>query len=408
MSVEAVKWAFYESPMLLTEKGNPDTTARQVLSVLAEHANEYGTNSHPSPPRIRFATGLDERTIQRALGRLEAAGLIAKDGVVYTGTIRWKLDMSKVRPESEWAVMAAEAEEKKRTEAARVKAFRDRQSSVHREDGTDSASVRTDSLTVRTDAESVCTDAAPPEPPEPPKNHQGTIPGGTLPPDPLRTATPTGPRAEQTNSLPAVQDQPLDAVSNYRPHTREIDQSDVDDASREVRSTPEALFLAPQQTPTPLPTTVASPAGLCPHGQDLTRRTPDGQPRCKPCRQTPPVDPGTPPAPTPGPCGTPGCVAGTVIVGTLIQPCTGSHPAPVPAPEAPTTRGPAPDHRVWMTTPRRGLEAHRPEPTADTPFGSTGCGRSMRTGIQITARAAAARHEASWCDTCWPDTTEPS
>src|SRR5258708_5384665 len=118
MSYQAMHWALYDAPMLTTTTGNPDSTARQVLGVLAEHADEYGTNAYPSPLRIRFATGLDERTIQRALIRLEQGELIVRDGVSQFGTTRWKLAMSQCRPESEWAALQAEADEVRRLESA--------------------------------------------------------------------------------------------------------------------------------------------------------------------------------------------------------------------------------------------------------------------------------------------------
>src|SRR3954462_4995464 len=109
MSYQAVEWALYRAPMLLTDKGKPDTTARQVLAVLAEHANEAGRNAHPSGLRIRFATGLDDRTIERALLRLQASALIAMSGRARTGTRKWNLDLAAVRAEDEWDQMVAAA-----------------------------------------------------------------------------------------------------------------------------------------------------------------------------------------------------------------------------------------------------------------------------------------------------------
>lgn len=116
MSHEAVAWALHDAPMPLTEKGKPDTTARYVLVDLAEHASAGGLNSYPSLLHIQYATGLDERTVRRALRRLEAGGLIHRDGVARNGNTRWKLALAVTRPETDWAFLEAEKEEQKRRE----------------------------------------------------------------------------------------------------------------------------------------------------------------------------------------------------------------------------------------------------------------------------------------------------
>ncbi|MBB5118708.1 helix-turn-helix domain-containing protein [Streptomyces eurocidicus] len=97
MSNEAVKWAMDDAPMLRTDKGKPDTTARHVLQALAEHAHKDGSNAHPSLLRIQYRTGYDRRTVQRAQRRLEDAGLISANGAV-RGCTRWKLHLEKRRP----------------------------------------------------------------------------------------------------------------------------------------------------------------------------------------------------------------------------------------------------------------------------------------------------------------------
>ncbi|MEU1309454.1 helix-turn-helix domain-containing protein [Streptomyces cinnamoneus] len=119
MSTEAVKWAMDDAPMLRTEKGKPDTTARHVLQALAEHAHKDGSNAHPSLLRIQYRTGYDRRTVQRAERRLEDAGLISADGSV-RGCTRWRLHLEKRRPASDWAALEAE-EEAERTAAAERK-----------------------------------------------------------------------------------------------------------------------------------------------------------------------------------------------------------------------------------------------------------------------------------------------
>ncbi|MFD5266720.1 helix-turn-helix domain-containing protein [Streptomyces sp. NPDC058335] len=123
MSTEAVTWAMDDAPMLRTDKGRPDSTARHVLQVLAEHARPDGSNSHPSVLRIQYRTGYDERTVQRALRRLEAGGLIRKQGTV-NGRTKWKLQMQLKRPEFDWAELEAEAEDAKRQAAERQRRAR--------------------------------------------------------------------------------------------------------------------------------------------------------------------------------------------------------------------------------------------------------------------------------------------
>lgn len=301
MSVEAVKWAMYDAPHLATGKGKPDASARQVLSVLAEHADKYGTDSYPTPPRIRYATGLALRTIDDALKRLERAGLIVRDGVVYTGAIRWKLNMSMVRPEAEWHLLLAQIEEEKRGEADRVRAFRDRQASLHREERTETDDVRTQSDSVRTQFDSVGTSSVAPEPPEPPVNHPQNHPGGTLPPNPLRTAAPPAPRNDEPDTLTADQHPPLDQQGDHRPRTR-------------------------AENPAQLPAPAASSApNLCPHGQDPRRRTATGKPRCKPCRALLPTGPDTTSPPMPSTCTDPRCTGGILFDGDAPPqycPCT--------------------------------------------------------------------------------------
>lgn len=123
MSTEAVTWAMDDAPMLRTDKGRPDSTARHVLQVLAEHARSDGSNSHPSVLRIQYRTGYDERTVQRALRRLEAGGLIKQQGSVQ-GRKKWRLQMHLVRPEFDWAELEAEAEEGRKQAAERQRRAR--------------------------------------------------------------------------------------------------------------------------------------------------------------------------------------------------------------------------------------------------------------------------------------------
>lgn len=127
MSVEAVKWAMDDAPMLRTPAGKPDSTARHVLQAMAEHASPKGLNCHPSVARIRYRTGYDRRTVQRALRRLEEAKLIIPDGVVQDRN-RYRLAMHLVRGESDWIDLErdeqdsreAAAERKRKSRARRV------------------------------------------------------------------------------------------------------------------------------------------------------------------------------------------------------------------------------------------------------------------------------------------------
>ncbi|SFO60394.1 Helix-turn-helix domain-containing protein [Amycolatopsis rubida] len=138
VSHEAVSWALHDAPMPMTEKGKTDSTARLVLVELAEHAAVDGRNSFPSVLHIRYATGLDERTIQRALRRLEEGGLIQRDGVARNGCTRWKLHMSVTRPDTDWVFLEGEAEEAKRRQTA-ARAVRRSRSAVAAVSGTQSA-----------------------------------------------------------------------------------------------------------------------------------------------------------------------------------------------------------------------------------------------------------------------------
>lgn len=134
VSHEAVTWAMDEAPMLLTEKGKPDTTARHVLAVLAERADAKGSGAYPSVLDIQFRTGYDERTIRRVLRRLEAGGLITADGTKF-GCTNWKLALDKKRPATDRTDLEAERDLARDRDAKRKKASR-------RPDPADSSGVR--------------------------------------------------------------------------------------------------------------------------------------------------------------------------------------------------------------------------------------------------------------------------
>lgn len=123
MSVEAVKWAMNDAPMLRTDKGKPDTTSRHVLAALAEHAHSNGRNAYPAVPLLQWKTGYSRRTVQEALGRLEAAGLIEDSGTRNGATV-WALAMHLQRPASDKAEINAETEQRRAATAARVRRHR--------------------------------------------------------------------------------------------------------------------------------------------------------------------------------------------------------------------------------------------------------------------------------------------
>lgn len=216
MSYQAVQWALDEAPMLRTEKGKPDTTARAVLVARAERADEHGRNSHAGIVDIIWRTGYDERTIQRAEDRLEQAGLLVRRGTTRFGTTRWDLDMTKRRDPAERDEIEAAIEQRRSGNAARERARRERQRAAlatAEEPRVDSPSTRVDSPSThvdlgdtRVDSASARVDAVPPEPPS---NRPGTPrepseeppTGGAPPPDPRRPGAPTGHRIESESSI---------------------------------------------------------------------------------------------------------------------------------------------------------------------------------------------------------------
>lgn len=226
MSVEAVKWALYEAPMLLTPAGKPDTTARFVLVVFAEHADKDGRNAYPGPARVKFVTGLDVRTVERAVRRLEDGKLLERDGFTAAGSVKWKLRVDLLRPASDWEEIEALQQAEREAVAARVRKHRSARTSEA--PVTDAESVTgalvTDSASVRNGFEvRYVTDATPGEPPlEPP----GTTTGGMRPPpDPLRTDSP---------QAACRIDQPTAPDRSKTPRTEVEQESPVPRATRKV------------------------------------------------------------------------------------------------------------------------------------------------------------------------------
>lgn len=133
MSHEAVSWAMDEAPMLRTPAGKPDATARWVLTAVAERADKYGRNAHPSIADIRFRTGWDRSTVLRALKRLEDAKLIVRTGVTKEGCARWNCSMDMRRPETDREEV--EREEDAFRSAAAVRKRRSREKAVTHSEG---------------------------------------------------------------------------------------------------------------------------------------------------------------------------------------------------------------------------------------------------------------------------------
>jgi hypothetical protein len=118
-------WAMYNAPRLMTKAGQPDSTARTVLFVMAENANPDGTESFPGPDLIDDVTGYDESTIRRAQRRLEAAGLIVRDGKRPSGAIVWRLAMELQREVSHKETVAEKRRSRRTAGAERMRRHRE-------------------------------------------------------------------------------------------------------------------------------------------------------------------------------------------------------------------------------------------------------------------------------------------
>lgn len=124
LSYEVVNWAMYKAPSVRTAAGKRDSTARQVLVVLAEKAHDDGTESYPSVETIALATDLEVRTVQRALRRLEEAKLIERTTKRWSGTQTWRLNLSLTRPPSDEDELRAKVETRRAASTERVRKHR--------------------------------------------------------------------------------------------------------------------------------------------------------------------------------------------------------------------------------------------------------------------------------------------
>lgn len=111
--------------MLRTKAGNKDSTARFTLVAIAEHADKSSPpRSHPSLALLRFETGLDMKTLQRAQKRLADAGLIKQVGVRGNGVVEWELSTDLMRPESDREEIDAEVQEHRERDRRRKQSAR--------------------------------------------------------------------------------------------------------------------------------------------------------------------------------------------------------------------------------------------------------------------------------------------
>jgi hypothetical protein len=120
----AIRWA-RQAPVVRRADGRPDVTAHHVLLALATFADKAG-RAHPSPLSLAKATLLAEDTVDDALGRLTAAGLIAAgEPFGGTGSIVWTLAMDTAR-DSALDLHGDRRERARQKTAERARRYRER------------------------------------------------------------------------------------------------------------------------------------------------------------------------------------------------------------------------------------------------------------------------------------------
>ncbi|HTX85202.1 MAG TPA: helix-turn-helix domain-containing protein [Streptosporangiaceae bacterium] len=106
MSVEAISWALNLAPVPRDGGGKPNPACKAVLIGLANHAGPDGKDTFPSEKTLVRYTCLSKRTVQTALDRLEAEGIIRPcDPAVVAAKIKradrrpqgWDLAMGLIR-----------------------------------------------------------------------------------------------------------------------------------------------------------------------------------------------------------------------------------------------------------------------------------------------------------------------
>ncbi len=116
MSVEAISWALNLAPVPRDRGGKPNPACKAVLIGLANHAGPDGKEAFPAVRTLIRYTCLSERTVQTALDRLEADGIIRPcDPAVVAAKIKradrrpqgWDLAMHLIRDDLDDEDLAA-------------------------------------------------------------------------------------------------------------------------------------------------------------------------------------------------------------------------------------------------------------------------------------------------------------
>lgn len=231
MSYEAVRWALYDAPMLVTSAGKPDTAARFVLIARAERADKGGRNTYAGTADLIRSTGFDERTIERAERRLERAGLLIRAGISHLGTVLWHLDMSQKQADGNQSLADARIEKRRKSDAARQQRMRERRKgeSIEGDVSTKIRVTHSESVTSRTQNPDVTDLNDVTSRTQRPPNHQGQPPveppggtatGGAPPPDPWRPHSPSARGTDEQNPLTCPLTPAQDQQRNSLPHAR--------------------------------------------------------------------------------------------------------------------------------------------------------------------------------------------
>jgi DNA-binding transcriptional regulator YhcF (GntR family) len=122
-----IRWAKQVPPVRRAD-GKPDTTAHHVLLVLATYADKEG-RARPSVSTVASECYITDETAEKALQRLECAGLIAKAGS-WNGTEIWSLNLSVTRDPEADREREERRERAREKTAERVRRYRDRQRAV--------------------------------------------------------------------------------------------------------------------------------------------------------------------------------------------------------------------------------------------------------------------------------------
>jgi hypothetical protein len=116
VSVEAISWALNLAPVPGDRGGKPNPACKAVLNGLANHAAPDGKEAFPSVRTLIRYTCLSERTVQTALDRLEADGIIRPcDPAIVAAKIKradrrpqgWDLSMHLIRGDLDGEDLAA-------------------------------------------------------------------------------------------------------------------------------------------------------------------------------------------------------------------------------------------------------------------------------------------------------------